>query len=774
MTTTLASNLDAALALHAAGFWPVAIYPKDHVVEYQGGRKATKTGKEPIGNAWGLDRWTTKLLRDRFQRTPKAGVGVCMGPGRGPGDTWLIDAEGDGDGADESLMILVGGECVETRGWGSTRGSHNLFTVDGPRLLGLLATAGATEGTGNEAGVYHLPELPGLELRIGGLNPEGETKQIQSVTPPTIGDNGRPREWNGVDEIAALPEAAYELLEAIAESRRMEVEAEAEKAKARPVTPHESNGHGSPRPFAGTVPGGFDKWAQTALSNEIAEFSSKAPMDRHKYLLKCTLKLASLVKAGALTEAECIAGLKDGAMANGMGTGRFFEVEEAWASALKMATARNLSHVGAKSNAGAKSQAGNTTAGQQSSQQPLADAEWDKLTDDDLGILSGDQIDPTPVDWHWKERLAVKKMNLIVGEGKQGKTQLALYVVATTTTGGDWCDGSGAAQQGTAIILSAEDDPEDTLAPRLVAMGANMSKVKIIRAEYRITRPGKDPVINPVTFQDLAYWRAVFRRFPDTRVFLADPLPAYLGRGVNDHKNAEIRSVLTPFLGLVRDFELAMLSISHLNKSIDPGKPISHRILGSVAYGNLARSIHFVAKDKNNPERRLFMQTDNTLARSDLPSVAFTLEPRDVVNQKTGLTFQIWVPKFEDQTVQVDPADVLNGVGRKPRGPAPVQTLKLAKFLLDLLRDNGPVLLGKIADDVGTKGYLGNMLSTADGKTKWSGFNNLYRAIEQVPKLPAPDEGWRIMTSKDDPGLRSVDGKVRWAAIGPQTPTTPY
>ena len=73
----------------------------------------------------------------------------------------------------------------------------------------------------------------------------------------------------------ALPEAAYDLLEAIAESRRMEVEAEVVKAKAKPTTPYGSNGHSTPSGFAARVPGDTDKWAQTALSVELAEFANK-------------------------------------------------------------------------------------------------------------------------------------------------------------------------------------------------------------------------------------------------------------------------------------------------------------------------------------------------------------------------------------------------------------------------------------------------------------------------------------------------------------------
>ena len=41
--------------------------------------------------------------------------------------------------------------------------------------------------------------------------------QFQSNVPPTPGTDGKPRKWNGIDTIAELPEAAYAMLDGIAE-----------------------------------------------------------------------------------------------------------------------------------------------------------------------------------------------------------------------------------------------------------------------------------------------------------------------------------------------------------------------------------------------------------------------------------------------------------------------------------------------------------------------------------------------------------------------------
>lgn len=201
-----------ATALLAKGFWPVAIYPPGYVDNR--GRK--RIGKEPIGREWGLKRATLEAINDTFARYPGASLGICLGPGRGSHGNWLIDFEIDGAGGKESLDTLFGGEIPDTMGWLSARGGHTVLTADGERLLALLARCGASEGSGISSGVFKLPELPGLELRIGGFKPDGAVKQLQSVVPPSPTTGGQPREWTGGFEVAELPEAAYQFLERLA------------------------------------------------------------------------------------------------------------------------------------------------------------------------------------------------------------------------------------------------------------------------------------------------------------------------------------------------------------------------------------------------------------------------------------------------------------------------------------------------------------------------------------------------------------------------------
>ena len=196
---TSTTCLDTALELLIAhDLWPVAIYPPGVKL----GDRMTK-GKEPIGLKWGLAQWSERRIREAFRDYPTAGVGICLGPNRGPGGSWLIDIEGDGGLAETSCFRLMGGEVIATMSWSSVRGWHRVFRCDGERLLGSLARAGAQEGTGIKSGVWHLDILPDLEIRVGGYKDDGTVKQVQSVVPPTPGTDGTPRRWTHVRRLFA-------------------------------------------------------------------------------------------------------------------------------------------------------------------------------------------------------------------------------------------------------------------------------------------------------------------------------------------------------------------------------------------------------------------------------------------------------------------------------------------------------------------------------------------------------------------------------------------
>jgi hypothetical protein len=322
----------------ARGYWPVAVYPKG--ATKLDGKSISKEGKDPIGLAWGLERWTEEKLRAAYERYPAAGAGICFGPGRGPGGSWLVDLEGDGPEAAESLATVMGGEIPETPSWESTRGGHTLFVTDGERLLSLLADAGAKEGTGTKVGVYHLPELPGLEWRVGGFKADGTTvKQVQSVVPPTPGTDGQPRVWRVTPRSppAPLPESAYVYVERLATQKRTAAPAD----PPRPAAAHDAVG----------------AYAAAALEQECQAVATATEGQRNTTLNAAAFSLGTLIGAGALDEPTAVANLQAAARQCGLPEGETAGTIRSGIEAGK-GQPRDLSTIGTRQVRGAPSRNG--------------------------------------------------------------------------------------------------------------------------------------------------------------------------------------------------------------------------------------------------------------------------------------------------------------------------------------------------------------------------------------------------------------------------------
>jgi hypothetical protein len=365
-----------------------------------------------------------------------------------------------------------------------------------------------------------------------------------------------------------------------------------------------------------------------------------------------------------------------------------------------------------------------------------ADDPFEGLSEADLGILAADQLEPERVEWLWENRIALGKINLLAGEGGDGKSQLAIALAAAITTGGPMPDGSASVAPGFVFILAAEDGMKDTIIPRLIAAGADLTRVRIITNNL-VKIKGRDGklMISPMSFQDLAYWRKLFRLYPDLRLMIADPIPAFLGRGVNDHKNADIRAVLEPFAELLSETRVALLGITHLGKTTELKSPV-HRILGSVAYANLARSVHITVRDREDKERRFLCHPKVNVGKEQ-PTRAYRIETYSFTHNGQEISTSRVV--FDTGIVEADITSLLAGRREaKRRGPQPTKTNEIAEWLHDfLVEQKRPVPLAAIFDAAGEKGFVGE--KKEDGK--WSIPAGLYRARDAIPSLPEPRGG---------------------------------
>lgn len=269
---------------------------------------------------------------------------------------------------------------------------------------------------------------------------------------------------------------------------------------------------------------------------------------------------------------------------------------------------------------------------QQRPSTPILEALTDggKVTSASLGVVTTrlSQVTAKPILWLWDQKLACGKVSIIVGNPGLGKSQLCASLSAVVTTGGKWPVDRTTAPKGSVILLSAEDDPEDTIRPRMEAAGADLDKIHILSAIKTQNQRNEAVTRGFSLAQDVSRLAILMQEIGDVRLVIIDPISAYMG-DADSHNNAEVRSLLAPLQAIAAKTGAAILTVSHLNKS--QGQEALLKTQGSVGFVAAARAVWGVAKDKDNPSRRLFMPLKNNLG-TDETGLAYSIESFQLID----------------------------------------------------------------------------------------------------------------------------------------------
>ena len=222
---------------------------------------------------------------------------------------------------------------------------------------------------------------------------------------------------------------------------------------------------------------------------------------------------------------------------------------------------------------------------------------------DKVILTCGTDLTPEPYRWLWQYWLAMGKLHILAGAPGQGKTTIALAMAATITIGGRWTDGSRCAP-GNVLIWSGEDDPADTLVPRLMAAGADRARCYFIEGARR---GGEVVPFDPA--RDLGQLLEAIEKIGGISLLVIDPVVSAVTG--DSHKNTEVRRALQPLVDLAAKCDCAVLGITHFAKG-GQGTDPAQRVVGSVAFTAVARVVMVAAKVKGDEEG----QDTRILARS--------------------------------------------------------------------------------------------------------------------------------------------------------------
>ena len=286
-----------------------------------------------------------------------------------------------------------------------------------------------------------------------------------------------------------------------------------------------------------------------------------------------------------------------------------------------------------------------------------------------LQIVNMATIQAQAINWLWSGWLPLGKLTILAGAGGCGKTNLLLALIATITTNGIFPDGSKCTDTGKVLIYSTEDDPNDTLLPRLIANGADLSKIDFIAG--RINDKGDREPFDPT--KDLPLLNAYAKQNPDIKLLMIDPIISAVGGDSN--KATDVRRSLQVVVDFAQEFNCAVVGITHFAKGTSGSSP-AERIIGSQAFTALARMVWSAAKREDENDCILVRAKSNISTLDG--GIKYQIEPETVL-ENIETTKTAWLGTIEGSARELlseaESTENSNGT-----------TVDMAKeFLIDLL-----------------------------------------------------------------------------------------
>jgi putative DNA primase/helicase len=304
-------------------------------------------------------------------------------------------------------------------------------------------------------------------------------------------------------------------------------------------------------------------------------------------------------------------------------------------------------------------------------------------------------LESREVQWLWSGRVPLGMITLFAGDPKLGKSLVTLDMAAAVSRGRPLPMSDLPSQPASAILMSAEDDPNRTIVPRLEAAGADLTKVHVL--ESIILANGFETL--PSLRADADAITAAAVRLGDCRLIVIDPVSSYL-KGIDDNRNAALRGVLTPLKTLAERLDAAVVLVSHLTKRGSAnGK---HRVMGSVAYVGACRANHLFIADPADPTgRRVLMLDNGGNVAAPARTLAYLIEDRG------GGPKVVWCAEPMAMTV----GEALGPRHRSAR-IAVVEARRCRQWLSDFLLD-GPKLSSEVFKTAAVSGYSRDQVKAA-------------------------------------------------------------
>jgi RecA-family ATPase len=254
--------------------------------------------------------------------------------------------------------------------------------------------------------------------------------------------------------------------------------------------------------------------------------------------------------------------------------------------------------------------------------QAHADAETGEVEEEEYKgprLVRLSDVKAEPIDWLWLNFLARKKLAFCDGDPGIGKT-FAMLAVAAAITSGRGMPGLPSGDPRTVILLTAEDDLEDTIRPRIEMLGGDPERLFSFDDLFQLDEFG------------IALLNTAMEEVQPA-LLIIDPIMAFIPGNVDIYKPNQVRRITNPLRQLAKRYNCAIVGIRHLTKG--QKDRALYRGAGGMDFAGAARTVLLVGADPDNPDRRAIVQTKTNLGPKGA-SVGYSLD--DGVFRWTGDT----------------------------------------------------------------------------------------------------------------------------------------
>jgi len=328
--------------------------------------------------------------------------------------------------------------------------------------------------------------------------------------------------------------------------------------------------------------------------------------------------------------------------------------------------------------------------------------------EDEGGLVERDAsgVCVRPIPWLWHGVIPTHMSTALTGESGEGKSLVAVAITARITQGKPFplYDKSLPAIRGQVFYVTSEGVPEMILVPRLIAAGADLSKVTIIEGVF--LKKGHFSVLD-IT-RDLPKLERRAADFEDLACVVIDPMASFLPERLNANQQNQVRQAMDQISNLAYKRGIAALTVMHFSKTI--GASAKNRTSGSVQFMASVKMSWSVIHREGDPRNMRLLVPQKSNITGAHQSISFSIHPHNIANPAD--------PKSPIETVRISFGELVDEDPEKLISP-PIDdnyTAQAREFLTAKLRGQPERYVNELIEEAEKQGIPSWALYKAKGK----------------------------------------------------------